>query len=373
MFRDRDGWRVQWREPTGARRSKKFPSKADARRFELELELGTADLRETGRVSPTFAAFAAEWLQTVCKTEKAKTQWAKDEEVIRLHLVPAFGEVRLSALRRAHLVRLKADLRQKRAKGKQSVLSPKTANLCLALAKRIMTTAVDLGHLTENPFKGVKLYRLPEADTPHWTTAERDLFLESARALDPAFTRLVAVACHTGLRLGELAALRREDLEFERRRIRVRGSYSVALQELGPTKGKEIAEASMNPVVTEALSPARFLRPGEWVFERSLFWSARKRLGRLAKRVGVPAIRFHDLRHTFASLLADEGVSLLQLQKLMRHKSPQMTLRYVKLEHERLAGLTDLLCQPARSLARNAGETEKVVGLEGLEPPTKRL
>lgn len=353
MFRDREGWRVQWREPDGRRLSRKFPTKADARRFEIEIELGTADRSAPEGARLTFAKFAVTWLETVCRTEKARSQWAKDEEVVRVHLVPAFGEVRLAALRRSHLVQLKADLRQKRARGKESTLSPKTVNLVLALAKRIMATAVDLGHVAENPFKGVKLYRLADQSTPHWTRDERDRFLVEARALDPDFTRLVAVACHTGLRLGELAALRKEDLDFERRRIHVRASYSVALQELGPTKGRETADCPMNRVVVEALTPARFLAPGGWVFERALFWSARHRLGRLARKVGVTPIRFHDLRHTFASLLADEGVSLLQIQKLMRHKSPQMTLRYAKLDHDRLAGITDLLCEPARSLARS--------------------
>ena len=344
MFQDRNGWRVQWREADGARRSKKFADKQSARRFELELELGTADKTPEGRASPTFAAFAATWLETVCKTEKARSQWAKDEEVIRLHLVPAIGEVRLSALRKAHLVRLKADLRQKRAKGKTTTLSPKTANLVLALAKRIMATAVDLGHVAENPFKGVKLYKLPDPKTPYWTREERDCFLAETSAVDPAFARLVAVAVHTGLRLGELAALKAEHVVFAQKALVVEASYSVVLQELGPTKGGEKGAVPMNRVVVEALEPVRFKRPGEWVFDRALFWSARKRLGRLAKRAGVAAIRFHDLRHTFASLLAEDGVSLLQIQRLLRHKSPVMTLRYAKLSHLSLSGLTERLC-----------------------------
>ena len=307
--------------------------------------MGTADRRGGERSTPTFAAFAGRWLETVCKTEKAKTQWAKDEEVIRLHLIPAFGEVRLSALRKAHLVRLKADLRQKRARGKTTTLSPKTVNLVVALAKRIMATAVDFGLLDENPFAKVKLYRLSERPTPQWSADERDRFLEAAAPLDRAFTRLVAVACHTGLRLGELAALTAADLDFEARTITVAASYSVALQELTPTKGKEIGLVPMNAVVVQALEPARTLRPDDWVFDRVLFWSARKRLGRLAGLVGVTPIRFHDLRHTFASLLAERGVSLLQIQRLLRHKSPQMTLRYAKISHQNLAGVTDILCQ----------------------------
>jgi integrase len=376
MFRDRDGWRVQWREPNGKRRSRKFQSKADARVFEIQLELGTAETRGGERSTPTFAAFAARWLETVCKTEKAKSQWAKDEEVIRLHLVPAFGEVRLSALTKSHLIRLKADLRQKRAKSNRKrpreagevppkLLSAKTANLVLALAKRIMATAVDLDLVAENPFAKVKLYRLAERPTLYWSREERDRFLSEAAGLDPEFTRLVAVAVHTGLRLGELAGLRRADLDFEARTITVERSYSVTLQEVTPTKGKEVGLVPMNAVVVTALEPARFLRREDWVFGRALFWSARKRLGRLARKVGVAPIRFHDLRHGFASLLAEQGVSLLQIQKLLRHKSPQMTLRYAKLSHQNLAGVTDLLCLPGTRDDSQALERSKSGGPRG--------
>ena len=375
MFRDRDGWRVQWREPDGRRQSKKFSCPKAARKFELELELGTADKTPSERLCPTFAEFAATWLETVCKTEKAKSQHVKDEETIRLHLGPALGRFKLTALKQAHLMALKADLAQKKARlglrdgssmEGSKTLSKKTANNVLALAKRILTVAVDLGHLQENPFRKVKLYKLPQQDFSYWTRDEFEQFVARASALDPDFVRLVTVAVNTGLRLGELAALRRRDLDFERRAIRVRGSYSVSLQEVTPTKGKEVADVPMNRAALEALTPWRFTTDLEaFVFSRALFWSARHRLGRLAKKAKVTPIRFHDLRHTFASWLAMEGVSLLKIQKLLRHKSPQMTLRYAHLSHENLAGVTDVLCLPGTQPARSEGEGGKSGGPRG--------
>jgi hypothetical protein len=99
----------------------------------------------------------------------------------------------------------------------------------------------------------------------------------------------------------------------------------------------------MNGVVIAALSHARDLSSDESVFDVSLFGNARKRLERLAKRIGVKAIRFHDLRHTFASCLAMAGVDLMLIQKLMRHKSYQMTLRYAHLHPDQIKGATDVL------------------------------
>lgn len=347
MFADKGGWRVSWRE-AGRRRSKWFQTKPEAKRFEAELAIGTANTGQSEKASPTFRRWAEHWFEHVCLTEKAESQWVKDRETLDTHLLPALGDRKLSILRKADLLNLKSELRGKKARGKDKALSPKTVNNILALAKRIMACAVDHEMVQENPWKSVKLFKLPERDFRFWKPSERDHFLEAAEGLDPAFTRLVAVAVMTGLRLGELAALTRADLDFERKVIRVRATWHLHSRQLTPTKGKEVATIEMNSVVQRALEPARFLpEPTDWVFERALFWSARHRLGRLAGRVGVPAIRFHDLRHTFASCLAMAGVPLLSIQQFLRHKSYQMTLRYAHLHPDHLAGTLEVLTRSA--------------------------
>lgn len=379
MFKDKGGWRVAWRE-AGQRRSKWFLSKPEAKRFEAERALGTAYTGPAERTSPTFEAFAERWLRKVCEAQKAESQWVKDRETITNHLLPAFGSVRLVNLRKSHLLDLKADMRQKRARSNRKrprpegeegkCLAPKTVNNALAIAKQIMAHAVDHDMVSENPWRAVKLFKLPEREFSYWTPSERDEFLLRARDLDPEFTRLCAVACHTGLRLGELAALRRQDLDFERKVIRVRGTWLIAgrkdghdEQKVTPTKGKEVASIEMNAVTLQALEPARFLKaPEAWVFDRALFWSARHRLGRLARKVGVSPIRFHDLRHTFASCLAMGGVPLMAIQQHMRHKSHAMTLRYAHLHPSHLTGTLDVL---TRSLTRSTDGESKTGGPRG--------
>lgn len=343
MFRDRDGWRVAWRDK-GRRHSRWFAEKAAARQFDCERKLGRLKPSEL-QVSPTFGAYADEWVETYCKTEKAESQWRADEVAIRLHLKPALGEVRLTHLRRSHLLDLKETLRAKVAHGKKHNLSPKSVNLVLALAKKIMATAAERELVAVNPFTGVKLVRLPPQRFRFWTAAERDRFLAGAWDLDPEFSRLVEVACHTGLRLGELGALTRADLDFERRKIRVTKTFDVNLAKVLPmTKGRADDDVPMNQAVYDALGPKRFLQAEAEVFDRALFWSARKRLARLAGRVGVQNIRFHDLRHTFASTLAMAGMPLMQIQDLCRHKSYQMTLRYAHLHPDHRRGATEILC-----------------------------
>ena len=344
MFHERNGWRVVWRE-AGRRHSKTFPDKATAQRFEMERKLGIiakADLVE----SPTFREWCDEWHRIYCRVEKAESQWRADEIVIRVHLVPALGDVRLRHLRRSHLTGLRDKLLAKTAHGKKHQLSPKTVNLALALARKILATAVERELIPSNPFAGVKLMRLPPPRFRYWTVGDREKFLAHADRVDPEFSRLVRVACHTGLRLGELGALTWADVDFDRAKIRVSKTFDVNLAKVIPmTKGRADDDVPMNPEVLRALGPARGQGTAP-VFSRSLFWSARRRLGRLAEGAGVPAIRFHDLRHTFASTLAMAGVDLMLIKDLCRHKSYQMTLRYAHLHPDHRRGATDVLCVP---------------------------
>lgn len=346
MFRDRDGYRVQWRE-NGRRRSKTFATAKEAKLFELQLEVGVADKTPGARSCPTFRDYADEWMRDYCRVEKRETQWAKDELNIRLHLSPAFGGVRLVNLKKSHLLALKTEMAGKRAHGKKHLLAKKSINNVLALAKKILETAVDRELIQANPFARVPPYKLPKQDFKFWGPDERDRFIAEAYHLDPPFVTLVAVASHTGLRLGELAALTRADLDFDRRMIRVRGNFNMAIGKLLPTKGGEIEDVPMNPVVMEALWDRRQTMPSAEVFPKALFVEARKRLRALAQEVGVQPIRFHDLRHGFASCAVMSGMSMDTVQQLLRHKSGQMTKRYVHLHPDHLKGATDALCRHA--------------------------
>jgi integrase len=365
VYRDRDQWRVQWTDSTGRRRSRTFPGREEARRFEMELELGIADQVDTKRERLTFEQFAARWLKDH-GSELAGSQVRKAEARLKLHLNPAFGSLPLDSLRARHLLDLRSALLRKKAHGKKHVLSRKTANLVIAQAKQILAAAVEREHVAANHWAKVKLLRLPQRDFSYWRPAERDQFAERAMPLDPAFTRLVVVACHTGLRRGELAALTRRDLDFDRGAIRVRGSYCFETKTAKSTKGGEVADVEMNSAAKAALGPARFLAADALVFDRGLFVEARRRLAELAAEADVPAIRFHDLRHTFASCMAMAGADLLTIQRQLRHKSYAMTLRYAHLHPDHLRGATEVLCrQVSTPAAREAVEMAKSRGPRG--------
>lgn len=344
LFRKKDGkYRVQWRE-NGRRFSRTFVTQKEAKLFELKIEAGEIDLKEIS--SPTFREYSEIWLKEYCHVEKAESQWKEDRSTISLHLLPALADTRLVDLCKADLVRLKSDLSRKTTSSGKS-LSPKTVNNILALAKKMLNTAVDMDLVSANPWVSVRPLKAQENDFNFWTPDERDQFIRHVQLINEPFARLVCFACHTGLRLGELAGLQRSDVDYQLKLVYVRSQYNLKLgKRIAGTKGGRSETVPLNAAALAAISHAIGFSTKESIFDLSMFHNARRTLKRYAGRAGVKEIRFHDLRHTFASTLAMAGVDLMVIQKLMRHRSYQMTLRYAHLHPDHLKGATDVLLHP---------------------------
>ena len=120
-------------------------------------------------------------------------------------------------------------------------------------------------------------------------------------------------------------------------------SYAIKTQ-LDRTKNGEWADIPMNNSIIACLKQ-RKSNPSdtEYVFPRSTLKNACKKLKRKCRKYEVKPIRFHDLRHTFASCLAMAGLDLMVIKELMRHKSYSMTLRYAHLHPNHLTGKTEVL------------------------------
>ena len=341
MFQTKEGkTRVQWVHD-GRRKSRTFQSPKEAKLFHMKLEMGEIDVGQAS--SPTFADYSKIWMRQYCRVEKAESQWKEDQAVIDQHLIPALGSIRLIDLSKADLVKLKADLSRKVSRRKM-LLSPKSVNNILALAKKMLNTAVDMEYLDTSPWAAVRPLRSQDVDFSFWMPEERDQFISFVYLVNEPFARLVCVACHTGLRMGELAGLRRRDIDFAGKMVYVRSQYSLKLKKrVEQTKGKRSGQVPLNRIALAALAHCMDFSPEESVFDLSLFHNAIRQLRKYAVRSRVKVIRFHDLRHTFASCLAMGGVDLMVIQKLMRHKSYQMTLRYAHLHPDHLVGATDVL------------------------------
>lgn len=330
MQKFRQGYRVWWRAG-GRRKSRCFSTRSEAERFEAEMKLGIVPTDGQNSQNPIFKDFAERWLVEYSATEKARQSYDEDKRIVSRHLVPAIGEKPIRGLKKSDLIELKAKLLQTQAHQKQKALKPKTVNNVLMVAKKIMSHALDLGLVSENPWRGVKPLKIGDQPFDFWTAEERDEFYQRSAQLSPDIADCAFLACHTGLRRGELAALTWNAVDLKRKKIRVGQSYSVRLGEFGPTKGKEISEVPLNEAALCVLERRHTRREGTTVFPVHMFGNLRRDFLVLCKRVGVRPIRFHDTRHTFASTLAMAGADIKIIQELMRHKSYQMTLRYAHL------------------------------------------
>ena len=108
------------------------------------------------------------------------------------------------------------------------------------------------------------------------------------------------------------------------------------------TKSKRIRRIPINGPLLEVLISLRN-RKGEVVVPGFEYQHASRRTGILANSAGVKVIRFHDLRHTFASLFVMSGGQIYKLQRLLGHSTIQMTEKYSHLSPEHLADATEML------------------------------
>jgi integrase len=224
-------------------------------------------------------------------------------------------------------------------------VSGATVNREFALLRHMLNIAIEKGYIDKNPAKGIK--RCQEAPWRHkYIFSEAEIHQLIAMAA-PHLRQILVVAFGTGLRKGDILALRWEDIDFDR------GIITLYMQKTG-----EPIEIPMLPMVREILerikargndSPFIFtFHPGHRIGEiKTAFRGAMRRSG-----LDVKGYRFHDIRRTFATMLYNRGVHLTKIQRLLGHKSITTTERYLGVKFEETRQAIQVLDQPlSRALA----------------------
>lgn len=328
------------------------PSRRDAERAltARKREVDTGTWREPS--SETLASYAERWLAHRDparvggggRTRLSPSTFEGYRLNLRRHVLPRLGDRALSSLRTEDVDRLIADLE---ADGK----APGTVRNVIVPLRKMLADAVRQGLLLANPAARADL---PPAQDfagneipPEHTDAIREALLELA-PLDPLrlerdrfFVCLFDVALGTGLRLGELRALRWRDVDRERRLIRVERAYSR--QEVRrPKTDSGIRSVPLFPSVEAAFRElaARAVERGRYAPEELIFGSIRGKPlqpSNFRQRVWDPALRragfdgegyrFHDLRHTCVSRLVAAGADIKLVQAVAGHANPLITLK----------------------------------------------
>ena len=256
------------------------------------------------------------------------------ESVVRVHLVPFFDGLVLEEVGQSHL---EAFIAEKQAQG----TAPKSIRNYLGLLHSIFAFAERRGWTRGNPCKFVELPEAAQADADirFLDQAELEALVRATPddGLGPTDRVLCLTAAMTGLRQGELLALRWRDIDWRAGRIRVRQSYVRG--EFGTPKSKR-STRSVPLADRLAGELERLFQRSAWQADDDLVFPhpetgrplERSRLlkrfkGSLA-RARVREVRFHDLRHTFGTRMAAAGVPLRTLQEWMGHRDFKTTLIY---------------------------------------------
>src|SRR6266542_1056539 len=319
-LRDRSKrYRARWIGADGRARSRSFVLKKDAERFVLEQQR-RASLGALYQAPPEMLGeFAAGWLDRYALRVRPSTL-ARVRDVLP-HL-DAFARVALDEIRPAAVEDQVAALARR---------APRQAELALRVLKQVLGNAKERGHVVD---EGVFRVKAPRRDQPEMRFLDWDEVEELAANTIAPYGNLVLLAALTGLRQGELFALRDRSVHLDALTVQV--EHGVYRGELVPVKTR----ASRRRVDLSSTA-ARVLRrqllarkPNELGI---VFPSPRGELlndDNFRHRVFRPAVRrtrltgfrFHDLRHTYAALMVAAGAHTKYLQAQMGHSSIRVTL-----------------------------------------------
>lgn len=286
--------------------------------------------------SQTLEAFLTDWIRDATGRLRPRTV-ERYAGLIRSHVNPALGSVQLRRLAPQDIARLYADLRP--------TLAPATIAQLHAVLHGALGTAVRWHAIASNPAAAVQAPRPVRTEMRFLDSDQVRAMLETAVG-DP-LEALYVGAVFTGLRLGELLGLRWRDVDLDGYAITVRHTLSRAggrwtLTEPKTTRSKrtvrlaprvvEVLRAHYLAEAERLLALGHRIRPDTLVFTDRWGdpvnpWHITERAFKpLLRRAGLPELRFHDLRHSFASMMLSEGVRVDVVSRMLGHATPAITL-----------------------------------------------
>ena len=258
------------------------------------------------------------------------------------HLLPVFEGIYLSQITSAKITAYKL---RRRNEG----VAAKTINHELGFCKHAFNLAIrEWEWVKDNPFTKVSMEKLPQPRVRYLTREEFDrLYQACSDRLKP----IVLIAVNTGMRQGNILSLTWKDIDLSRGEVN-----------LEHTKNGERLVVPMNETVKNLLSELKKVRHinSDYVFHdeggnRLSATTVQHSFQRTCRKAGIQDFRFHDLRHTFASWMIQKGVSLYEVQRLLGHKTGEMTRRYAHLAPDNLRTAVNSLNDIATDIKTDIG------------------
>jgi integrase len=288
------------------------------------------EVKRAQKSVPTFVEFVRD--DYVPWARKAKKSWEDDVSRLKHHLLPIFDERRLGDITVRDVEQMVAALLAKD-------LEPGTCNRVLHLLSAILGKAMDYGVIQVNPCRAVKPLKENNARQRYLSPQELPRLIAASRAeSNKSAGLLFEFLLLTGARREEGLQAKWCDINLSRcewfiPQTKNGSSRHVPLNPAAVALLKRVPRVGGNPYVFVGKLPGRPLKNPTKAFRRVL------------KSAGITNFRIHDLRHSFASMAVNSGVSLYAVQHLLGHRNPKTTERYAHLSSAALQVASGLVAQ----------------------------
>ena len=314
-------WRARYRDFEGAEHVRHFDKQKDAKAWLLDMESSIADgtWADPARGKQTVGVMAQTWLAS--HPDWTPSTRARNESIVRLHINPRWEKVPLANMQPESIQKWVSSIE----------LAPGSVRKIASALTSILDLAVVHRRLGVNPAAQVARPKQPLSRRRYLTGHQLELMADNAGS----WQDLVLVLGYTGLRFGELAALRVRDVDLVKRRLNIAASVTEVngRMEWGDPKDHQRRSVPYPDFLDAAMELRTGGRP-----EDALVWCTSVgtplRIGNVrrdwfdaaAKAAGVEGLTPHELRHTAASLAVAAGASVLAVQRMLGHDKPATTL-----------------------------------------------
>lgn len=278
------------------------------------------------------------WYQTYCKHTIRLTTQLEYESRIYKHIIPEIGSIPLNRLTQADLqqfyARTKSNGRKIKVEAYGTGLSDRVVRAVHANCRSALEKAVQEGLIRTNPATGCKLPPKKSREMKVLTPNEVIRFL--TRAKEEGYYELFLLELGTGMRRGEILALKWSDLNFTTGELRIERQVNVFNKEqvISTPKTKSSIRTVILPLsLLQILSDYMTTINSEWMFPSPLDSTktrhpsaVRKRMQIILERAGCKKVRFHDLRHTFSTMALENGMDIKSLSSMLGHVSSATTI-----------------------------------------------
>jgi integrase len=296
---------------------------------DLNTDSRTGSLAEPTRMK--LSEFLDRWLKDDVAHSRRQSTYEGYDIICRKHIIPRIGGMALQKIDPIDVQHLLAEMQR-------DGVSASRRDRVLAVLKAAMKQAQQLRLIRQNPTDGISSPKVSSREIQPLSTEEVERLLKVAKG--SPYEALIVLTVATGLRWGEVSGLRWGDIEFDRSTLQVRRSIAEVRGGLDINEPKTKSGRRQVPIPVFALQALRQHRESRGVVPHPTAWVFSNRTGGLIRKgnfftgcwkpirdkAGIPNARFHDLRHTTASLLVKRGIHPKTVQSILGHARFAITM-----------------------------------------------